>query len=131
MTCYVFILTVRNPKLTYAKFRDHYENTHVPILRKGLGDTFPYRNTRHYIKEDGADGLAAIFVMGNPKDVPFDAITVLEFQDEAARTACMMRAGDEAFQKVLAEDEEKFLDRNKCQMILVGSSVLTTNDKVH
>lgn len=68
----------------------------------------------------------AVLVTGNQADFDFDAYAELTFADQAALTAFVAKtqAPDAAAQ--IAADEEKFLDRSKTGIVMMGDVIETT-----
>lgn len=40
----------RKPGTTIASFIDYYDNTHVPIIKEAMKDSFPLTYSRYYLK---------------------------------------------------------------------------------
>ncbi len=97
-------LIKRKPGMTQEEFAKHYEEVHVPLAMKH----FPFRKyVRNYvIKPPDAEGP------------DFDCITEVWFETmEDCQAAAEFSASKEY--KVIADDEEKFMDRNKILAFLV------------
>ncbi len=75
----ILLLSTRKPNLPFAKFRDHYENTHLPLLKRFLGEDFPSSHSRHYIDKDG------FYLLGSPTEFDPDSLAILEFESQEGR----------------------------------------------
>jgi hypothetical protein len=93
MTYTIFMLLSRKPGTTLEAFTNHYENIHMPLAVKFLGDVAPIRHTRYYLKRapsspdastdaPGIEPPPLVFV-GAPSTIDYDCVTVMEFEDEA------------------------------------------------
>lgn len=104
----IVILLKRRPDLTPAQFREHYESSHVKLAEKYLGHLYTdYR--RNYAVPIGA----AAGDKPNPgvADSPYDAISEMWLEDEAAWLEMQRIIARPEIGRVLIEDEERFLDR--------------------
>lgn len=124
----------RKPGLTPNEFRQHYETKHIPLLLNLLGPVFPKSHTRFYIHRqlsttDSADTSNASYTptifIGDTNDFDYDAYASLIFKDEAAFHAFFARLTDPEVAKVVAEDEEKFLWRQKFITAATGTPCVT------
>lgn len=124
----------RKPGLTPDEFRQHYETNHIPLLLNLLGPAFPKSHTRFYITRQlsstnspdasNADYTPTIFI-GNTHDFDYDAFASLVFKDATAFEAFYARLTDPDVAKVVAEDEEKFLWRQKFIAAATGTPCVT------
>jgi uncharacterized protein (TIGR02118 family) len=97
-------LVKRKPGLTQEEFSRHYEEVHVPLA---LNHFRFKRYVRNYvIKLPDAD------------EPEFDCITEVWFETAEDCQAAAEFSVSEAY-KVIAEDEEKFMDRSKIVAFLV------------
>jgi uncharacterized protein (TIGR02118 family) len=94
----------RKPGLTREEFARHYEEAHVPLALKH----FPFkRYVRNYVV--GPDDAA---------EPDFDCVTEVWFETmEDCQAAAEFSASD-AY-SVIAEDEERFMDRSRIVAFLV------------
>ena len=100
------VMLVRRKKgVTSEAFRDHYENIHAPLAVSLFPTLRAY--ARNYLDTH---------LVGEAQG--FDAITELCFDDEAGYHACGAVAQSEQG-KVLAADEETFIDRAATVAMLV------------
>jgi hypothetical protein len=102
----VLILLKRKPGLTFAEFREHYENSHAKLGEKYFGHLFQ-SYCRNYIPSGMPLGEEDQRV-----ELAYDCITELIFRDDQAYLEFRRLAGDPEVRRVLIEDEELFLDRN-------------------
>lgn len=102
----------RKPGVTKAAFQAHYEEHHAPLALKFIGPfLIDYR--RSYPQEafsysDAVDDAGPIADSG----FGYDCITELWFADRANMDAMLAVLADPAVRDILAEDEERFLDRD-------------------
>lgn len=113
----IVVFVTRKPGLSPAQFRDHWENTHVPLIRRLGGRSFPVNHTRHYLHRDETRSDYPISpLVGGPGDFTYDGFAVVSF------------ASREAFEEFLPvmtspevlEDEERFTDREKMKAVVLG-----------
>jgi len=126
MTRGVLIFCVRKAGLRPDEFKEYYENKHIPLVKSLLEHQFPTSNTRHYITSGAI--AQPIVIVGQPSDLPWDSITALTFADEEHFNKCMAIFQDEKAQRILAEDEEKFLDRASTKIVILGDVRQSINE---
>ncbi len=101
-------LVKRKPGLTLEEFVRHYEEIHVPLAMKH----FPFKKyMRNYISK--------------PEDAEepwFDCITEAWFETMEDCQAAAEFSMSEAY-KVIANDEEKFMDRSKIVAFIVDERI--------
>ena len=126
----------RKPDTTMAQYIEHYENTHMQILRDIGGEHFPLSHTRHYVHRTesasvttsgGPSNLAtpATMFYGSQTTVDFDCVAVLTFADETHIQGFQQAiSAPEAAAKIKA-DEMLFLDTSKSTVVL-GDRIATT-----
>ena len=124
----------RKPGLTPDQFRHHYDTEHMPLLRNLLGPSFPESHTRFYLPRQlsnpsSADASNTNYVptvfLGDTDDFDYDAFASVVFADEAAFHAFNARLRDADVAKVVGEDEEKFLCRQKTIVAAAGAASVT------
>ncbi|KAJ5569881.1 EthD domain-containing protein [Penicillium hispanicum] len=137
MSAKVIIYAYRKPGLSLDDFRKHYE-AHAELIKRLTGDLFPLSHKRTYLArstvetapEDASPRNAttpATVIAGRQSDFDFDAYAELTFADQAALmafSAKVLQDADVAAQ--IAADEEKFLDRSKIGIAMLGDVVETT-----
>jgi hypothetical protein len=138
MTFQVLVVAYRKPGLSLAEFKELYEN-HVRLLQRLSGPDFPLTHARRYIArteqpetaaaEDASQHrnakTPATVLIGSPADFDYDAIAELTFADQVAFQGFAAKIGAPKVAKEIAEDEEKFLDRPKLGVVVLGDVVET------
>ncbi|MFQ5904227.1 MAG: EthD domain-containing protein [Candidatus Binatia bacterium] len=108
----VITLVKRKDGLTQEEFSRYWEEKHGPLIAK----VFP--GVRRYVQNH-----AARLPGGGAPQV--DGVVELWFDDlEAWRAAADFYLGDEG--KVIRDDEEKFLDRNKMVFFVAQEKVIVS-----
>ena len=100
-------LLKRKPGISLEEFSKHYEEVHVPLAMKH----FPFkRYARNYIASPGAEELG------------FDCVTEVWFEtmEDCEAAATFSTSKD---YKVISDDEEKFMDRDKIIAFIVDERV--------
>lgn len=107
----ILIFTKRRPGISREAFRDYYENRHVPLCLKYSQGVRRY--IRRYVQTltDPATG--------EPKELDFDAVTELWFDDRATFDAVLAHAGTGILPDDVIADEERLFDRSKGQFTWV------------
>ncbi len=105
---------VRRPGLTPQQFREHYENSHVPLAFK----TFPQilEHHRYYATEGGA-----MFPPG--VEQPWDAVVAITLKDRQGLEDMFALLADPELSREIVEDGDKFLDGPKCGMLIVEDEI--------
>lgn len=98
----------RKPGLSLAEFKDYYETKHVPLVNRLLPPAREYR--RNYAME-GRDYASAHLDRPRGHERPFDVITEVSFDDERHYQQMVDALADPQIRSLIAQDEEKFLDR--------------------
>ena len=120
----------RKPGLTPEQFHHHYEANHMPLLYTQLGQSFPQSHTRFYLPRqpsgtDSADtsnaNYAPSIFFGSTADFDYDACASIVFKDEVAFDAFYALLKEPEVAKILGEDEEKFLWRQKLIVAVAGA----------
>jgi hypothetical protein len=118
MTYDILIFLARNPSMSHADFKNHYETIHVPLLQLYGGQLFPKSHRRHYLQFN--ENNEPTVVQGDSTFFTFDAITEASFDSEAAFRAFLAVLKVEEVSKTLIADEEKFSDRGKMKIVVIG-----------
>ena len=132
----VLIFAHRKPGLSPTQFKDHWENSHIPLIQKLSGPSFPTTHSRRYIhrieatdatSDDPAsnESYPATVLVGRQADFSYDGFAELTFEDETAFQTFFGIISQGEAAKQLAEDEEKFLDRAKMTAVVVGDHIET------
>ena len=70
--------------------------------------------------------------MGSQTDFEYDVIGELTFENEDAWNAFYAKVGEKEVKEKIAEDEERFLDREKLRAVLLSDCVITNRfDESH
>lgn len=115
-TAYSF--NVRKQGTTFEHYKTYLETTHAPLLMRLLANLGPWSYTRSYTPTDGE---GAVFqITGDTNPWPYDCVTRLDFADAATfhKFSDAFRANGAE----IAEDEAKFMDREKTRFMVVGES---------
>ena len=140
MSVRVLIYAYRKPGVSLEDFKKHYEE-HVNLIKKLVGDEFPLSHKRHYIArnvisssdegkyiavtERNATTPALVFA-GHQSDFDFDAYAELTFASQEALQVFTAKVQAPEAAAQLAADEEKFLDRSKLSIAMLGDVIETT-----
>lgn len=119
-----------------AEFRDHYENTHMPLLLSLMGSAFPTTHTRYYITRTpkdpsssditNANHVATVYG-GKPEDFDYDVYAELVFESIEKWEAFAQRLGEirAAEDGIFHADELAFLDVSKGKVVVVDNPAVT------
>ena len=107
----ILLFMKRRPGMTMDAFMDYYENHHVPLALKY--DSGLARYTRRYLTphpnpETGESG-----------ELPYDVITELWFEDEAAFQGTLAYLSTSIMPDDIVEDEKMLFDRPRLRMATV------------
>ncbi|KAF2831815.1 hypothetical protein CC86DRAFT_143875 [Ophiobolus disseminans] len=120
MTYTVFFLTSRAPSVTIEQFKDHYENTHIPLVFECLKDVLPLSHTRYYLKRnDAAQGAPPLVLMGDASLVDYDCLTIIEYRDEEHFSQFNQAYMTSPRKSELEADQQAFSDAEKFRVIAV------------
>jgi hypothetical protein len=115
----ILIFITRKAGISHSDFKKQYETSHMPLLQLYGGKHFPKSHKRNYIHFNDND--QPTIIQGTPAGFDFDAIAEASFEDEAAFQAFLEAlTADEEASKILRADEEKFSDREKMKIVVVG-----------
>ena len=128
----------RKSGLTPEEFFQHYEHVHMPLLLTLMGPVFPKSHTRFYLPRQSSTtcsestsvtNYTPIVFLGTTADFDYDAFASIIFADEAAFHAFYARLRDPDIAKVLGEDEDKFLCRQKLIVAAAGTPYVTLQSR--
>ncbi|KAI4157543.1 MAG: hypothetical protein LQ342_008196 [Letrouitia transgressa] len=119
----ILLFLYRKPGSSFAAFKDHYENTHMPLLQSIGGRFFPKTHTRHYLPR--SDGQSADIMKGAAEDFDYDAMAELVFEGEAEWKAFLGVLTEKENKERVERDEEVFQDRGRLRAVMVGESFVT------
>lgn len=106
----LLVLTAQRPDLTPDQYKHHYENVHIPLLRRLLGDAFLLTQERNYIPRSADGSVEALIGSG---DLAYDCITISVFTDGEHLQRAVAESNDPQKKAKREEDEAKFLDMTK------------------
>lgn len=112
------VFLTRRPDLSRDEFRNYWTGHHAPFLQ-GLPEV--QAHVRRYVQQHATDGL--------PDGLPvasYDGVAELWFDDVASALTAM---GSENYATVVAEDEERFLDRSRTVMMMTAERLGVWPDK--
>jgi len=113
----ILIFVGSKPGLSPSEFKDHYEG-HVRLLKFYAGDLFPKIHRRHYLR-CGTDDQPTI-LRGDKAFFDFEAAAEIFFDNETAYQAFLDSLRTEEAREKIAADENKFSDREKLRMVVIG-----------
>jgi hypothetical protein len=123
----LLVLTARRQDLTPEQYKHHYEEIHIPLLRRLLGDAFPMAQERHYIPRSTDGSLQSLIGSG---DMAYDCITISVFADEEHLQRAVAGSNDTTKKTVREADEAKFLDTTMTKMMMVDSKKTCTDERL-
>lgn len=138
MTYTILLFITRNPSLTSAEFRDHYEHKHIPLAHSLVGAYWPKAFRRQYfarISRKGFGGPAnrdrpLLMLRGEVHDLDCDCIAEMNFPSEKVFRKFYNAIYKKENAAILAEDEKKFLEPNKTRVVVVGESWSTDENGI-
>lgn len=109
------VLIKRKQGVSQEAFREHYEEVHAPLALKHLP------MIRRYVRNH-------VMPMPGTQEQAFDCLTELWFDDleDVLRLAAFVQSEEG---RVIREDEEKFIDRDKTLFCLVDERVSVVDPK--
>ena len=136
----ILIFSYRKIGISPKEFKDHYESSHVPLIKSLAGTHFPQSHKRFYIQrtadadaddnddDDGDDKnnkYPATILVGSQPDFQYDALAELTFENATKFQTFMSIVSQGEAREMLAKDEEIFLDRERMTAVVVGETVVT------
>ncbi|KKZ65990.1 hypothetical protein EMCG_08243 [[Emmonsia] crescens] len=123
-TAVVFV--TRKPDISPAAFQDHWDNKHVPLLKRLTGPRFPLSHTRHYLKRDATPPAYPVSTLvGDSADFTYDGFAVLTFESETALQEFLPIM----HHPEVIEDEKKFVDLAKLKAVVLGDIQTTVSER--
>lgn len=101
------------PGLNLTQYKDHYDNSHIPLVKGLTGINFPAVHTRYY-----AGGNPA-FVNAS-WNYDWDSMAVMSFRDQAHALAFMGVINQPAAAAAIKADEEEFM-AHQPRTVIVGT----------
>lgn len=135
MTYTIVAFIWRKDGLSPSDFKLHYETNHIPLLLSLMGPLFPLTHSRFYIErgpgitsspDASTTSYAPVIYVGTPSDFDYDVYCELVFEDAAAFQAFHARMQAPEVAGKIAEDEQKFINRQKLKVAAVDEPVVTT-----
>jgi len=133
MTFSILLFAYRKPGTSPASFKEHYENTHLPLLKALAGETFPNSHTRRYIQRQEVPvdqtsdaNYSATVLFGNQTDFEYDAVSEVIFDDEKAFQVFFGRMSEKEAAAKFAADEKLFLDGERMRVVVLGDCIVST-----
>lgn len=118
MVTVVLITVWRKPGMSPEAFYDHYENVHMPLIRKLGGKTIPISHNRLYVTREGPDLKEKMVQPSECGDgIDYDAVAELIFEDDAHNYSYWKALYAPENEGVLYADELKFMDRPKLRIV--------------
>ncbi|BGP01401.1 hypothetical protein RTG_01170 [Rhodotorula toruloides ATCC 204091] len=123
---FVVLITVwRKPGMSPEAFYDHYENVHMPLIRRLAGDKIPISHNRLYVTREGPDLKERMVQEAEcGEGISYDAVAELIFEDEAHNLAYWQTLYAPETNGALTEDEYKFMDRSKLRIVAIKNKEL-------
>jgi hypothetical protein len=134
MTYSILLYVTRKPDTTPEAFKDHYENIHLPLARELCGeDYWPFKFTRRYLARITRKGFGGplnpdrptFLLRGDAQDTDCDCVADMTFESEQAFQAFYKKIYERDVAKVLAADEQLFLDVGKTRVVVIGETIST------
>jgi uncharacterized protein (TIGR02118 family) len=107
----------RKPGLTLDQFKDHYENRHAPLAIKLIPQIVEY--SRNYIVPDASYRPGHLANVNKEVAPDFDVMSEISFKSEEDYQKMVNTLNDPKSGQILAEDEERFVDRKAVVMYIV------------
>ncbi|KAJ4349834.1 uncharacterized protein N0V89_008453 [Didymosphaeria variabile] len=133
MTYVTILYLTRKPTLTPKQFRDYYESTHIPLIKSIFGSVAPLRHRRCYLARANSDskdsnvsadaGYPPLVLRGTPEDFDYDCIAEVSWEDENDFNDFNKMYMQPGVMEKLAEDEERFLVREKLRAVAIGEVI--------
>jgi hypothetical protein len=139
MSVRVLIHIYRKPGLSLEDFKKNCEE-HALLIKRLTEDDFPLSHKRHYIArnvvssdesknitgtERNATTPAVVFA-GQQSDFDFDAYAELTFASQETFQTFLAKVQTPEIAAQIAADEERFLDRSKLSIAMLGDVTETT-----
>lgn len=107
----ILLFMKRRPGMSVEAFRDYYENRHVPLCLKYTGAVNRY--VRRFLEpQPHAES-------GRNDELPYDVVTELWFDDEAAWRASVEHIATTVMPDEVVADEMNLFDRSTMRMATV------------
>jgi uncharacterized protein (TIGR02118 family) len=108
-------LAWRKPGMSFEAFREHYETRHAPLALSLIPQIQTY--VRNYVRHDLGHSIEGFEGAGSGAD--FDVVTEITYASREDYEASMKILDDLEVRQLIAEDEERFIDRSATKYFLV------------
>lgn len=136
MTFQVLIYAHRLPGVSPEDFKKHYE-VHIDLFKRLMGEDFPLSHRRVYLQRSTVDTAPegasarnattpATVIVGQQSDYDYDCLAEMTFADRASWEACIAKVSSPEISAQIAADEDKFYDRSKTGLVVVGDVTETS-----
>ena len=115
MTVKLMALAWRKPGMTFAAFREHYETRHAPLALSLIPQIKSY--VRNYVRHDLGHSIEGFEGAGTGAD--FDVVTEISYASREDYEQSLKILDDPEVRRLIAEDEERFIDRTATKYFLV------------
>lgn len=121
-------IQTRHPTLTPDQYAHHYDNVHIPLLKRFVGDEFPVSHSRYYLRRgSGAPDFAPLVVMGadalDGQDV--DSVAIVVFRDEDHYKRFNAKCAEEGVWSTIQEDMDRLWKNGVVRCVVVGEPSVT------
>jgi hypothetical protein len=132
MTFTIFLLLTRKCTLSSEQFREHYEDTHIPLLRSLVGqELIPPHFTRQYFARTHRQGFGGpanrnhplLMLRGNAEECEYDALAQMTWDSESTFQKFYKAVYETDAAAKIAVDEETFLEPGTLKVIVVGETI--------
>lgn len=138
MTYTIILFVTRDPSLSFDQFKHYYENTHLPMVYNLIADVWPTKFTRRYIARISRKGFGGpanpdrppLTLRGHMNELDCDCIAELVFGSEDKFQKFYKKIYEKDIAKILVEDENKFLEKGKTRIVVVGETCNTSPEGV-
>jgi hypothetical protein len=110
----------RKAGITRQQFKEHYEKVHAPLFHKHFPPIPDYR--RNYpVYDDPMTFMGAFDNASELQDnaLNYDVITEVSFEDRKGLEELYRLLRSTELSKIIADDEDNFLDRNAMRVLVV------------
>ena len=108
----LILLAKRKAGMSREAFIDYYENQHVPLVGRLAPGQSAYR--RNYVRHDRV-AIPPDFT----GELEYDVVTEVIWKDRESHARTMEKAADPEIAQQIAEDEEKFFERESMRFFVV------------
>jgi uncharacterized protein (TIGR02118 family) len=117
----ILIFIKRKAGLTLNEFKVHYEETHVPLAIELC--PFISQYVRNYVVPNAIYAPAHLPTAPDFVEPAFDVVSEISFDTSEDYQRMVDTLSDSKMAKVLAADEERFMDRSKIVMYFVDEVI--------